>query len=59
MSWALGGGPVLADEGGAVGGERPVGLVTEEELGDPGAGEGVHEPEEDQADEGMMTERRR
>ena len=51
--------PVLADEGGPVGGDRPVGLVLEQHLGDPGAGEGVDEPEEDGADEGKMTERRR
>ena len=38
--------PVLADEGRAVGGDRAVGLMGEQELGDAGPGEGVDETEE-------------
>ena len=50
MSRAFRGRPVLSDQGRAVGRDRSVGLVPEQELGDAGAGEGVDEAEEDRED---------
>ena len=53
MSRALHLGPVLADQGGAVLGDRAVGLVLEEQLGHAGAGQRVDETENNQAEQGI------